>query len=716
MISKKISSIGLTFKYYCMKRIVLALFCALFTKTVLLFGQNPNLMKIINGKFNENGNIFYPVSVNYIVKMVEDDVGNICVSPYHEYGPDTSDYDFTTKAQLFAQMVSHFQYISSVGFNSIRVVGLVFNKSSPYTNAAEIKIDRPSCLPSCSYIHTISGANIPSRFNIFFDCIQQVLDAASIAGIKVQLLVGGKGIEDGSFSNTFFVPYLEQLSYHFRNNSTLYSYDLVNEPSYPDFKDSENHVIPNITQTKDAACGLVNWWYNAIRNNSGHLVTIGLTDDWQVWDPAFMHVDFLSYHVYPNNSNQIFPWQKAIDRVKVEIKRFSLSHIPIPWMIGETGFAWSSLPPGDPNQVDDGSLGSGNFEQSQYAKQTLEMVRDCGGIGYSWWVYQDASWDYNFGLLDHANNPKQLLINEFMQFNSNVNLGSCVASPGLTNPNNILQTCAITGQLFDQNNNPISGGKIIAYDSNDQIINYSYSENNGFFVIAVNPNISKMKFFAPGCDVTSNLNPLFFCTPSSIMTVVLQRHFGPVSTININNTNYYSINHFSQAYNSINMSNVNVSAGANVIIKAGNSITLQSPMIVDHTSSFFRAYIGPYAASCSDVSPESTNQDRVLTNYSNGGVDSIQKVEKDLYGSFDFENKSQIIIYPNPTEDIININSNVNDNLISLKVIDLLGSELKAIEFNGSTTLDVSELKPSVYILEIENKHGQMVRKKLIKE
>ena len=77
-----------------------------------------------------------------------------------------------------------------------------------------------------------------------------------------------------------------------------------------------------------------------------------------------------------------------------------------------------------------------------------------------------------------------------------------------------------------------------------------------------------------------------------------------------------------------------------------------------------------------------------------------------------FNETNDFKIYPNPTNDLININSNNNHSFTSVKVYDLSGKML--IE-SSDNKISVSNLSSGVYLLRIMTETGE-ITKKFIKE
>jgi uncharacterized delta-60 repeat protein len=99
----------------------------------------------------------------------------------------------------------------------------------------------------------------------------------------------------------------------------------------------------------------------------------------------------------------------------------------------------------------------------------------------------------------------------------------------------------------------------------------------------------------------------------------------------------------------------------------------------------------------------------------NGSFESSYLIN--LYGNSsltieDFNNTDDLIIFPNPTKDLININSLNNQSFSSVKVFDLSGKML--IE-SSDNKISVSNLVSGLYLLKITTETGE-ITKKFIKE
>ncbi|WP_196885258.1 T9SS type A sorting domain-containing protein [Aureivirga sp. CE67] len=78
-----------------------------------------------------------------------------------------------------------------------------------------------------------------------------------------------------------------------------------------------------------------------------------------------------------------------------------------------------------------------------------------------------------------------------------------------------------------------------------------------------------------------------------------------------------------------------------------------------------------------------------------------------------FSKENLFSIFPNPSNNILNIKSNVNQEIESLKIISIRGNVVKEIKENTSSII-ISDLTNGMYFIEAEI-DGKIMRKKFIK-
>ena len=100
-------------------------------------------------------------------------------------------------------------------------------------------------------------------------------------------------------------------------------------------------------------------------------------------------------------------------------------------------------------------------------------------------------------------------------------------------------------------------------------------------------------------------------------------------------------------------------------------------------------------------------------NDNNTGCNSIEEVELQcLLGKGDELINHQIVVYPNPVSDILNIAEPENIDFQKLRVLSMHGSLLLE---HKSTSIDLSKLATGIYFLEVITEQGKFI-KKIVKD
>ncbi|MES2138785.1 MAG: cellulase family glycosylhydrolase [Bacteroidota bacterium] len=390
---------------------------------------------IQNEKFNLNGKLFYPITINYIVGM-QADKDSLWPSSSIAYNQDAK-FQFVTKDSCLMQLKAEMDLITEMGLNSVRLVGIgEESMADEFIGILSVRAN----------IGNLNDTTIElwseENYKKYFGAIAQVLNIVNASGLKAILLVRMSADVKGT------EIHLQKLVHHFRNDTTIMAYDLFNEPLYFDVPERDKKVVHK-TMTRWAAI--------AKKNAPNQLITIGLTGIREVfeWDPAILDVDFISIH----------PYEYEPEQVRNEMYWYA-NYIKKPWIIGETAI------PADNDSI--------SYEtQAQFAHKTLKQAYDCGAIGYSWWQYKDVEWHSyhaNFmGVVNWKGETKTIkenipvkgtvkpLVNEFKKFNPIAKKDSCVC---LSNYYNYSQhkDCRIIGVLLDESEKPIQGGVILAWN------------------------------------------------------------------------------------------------------------------------------------------------------------------------------------------------------------------------------------------------------------
>ena len=374
-----------------MKRLLLFfLFSGIFG--ISLFGQ---YVSIEGRQFkDENGDDFYPLVCNYCLDLpyTLDANGNyhFVIAPHHHYGESWRD-EYTPMDSAITRIYSDFREIKNMGFNTIRLMRILQKNLDTTKNAPQKGYLNGFYTFDNQYIHSGWPTLIwhqyhfdrpystNSELSTLLDQYQQVLQKAKDAGLYV-IIVPAAGYD--LFLNQTEVDDFDSLLLVFckrlKNSSNLLAYDLYNEPFFVDIFDHK----------KEEVCSWTNQLYSSIHTvDSNHLITIGggFPYDIMEWDPSILKIDFWSPHFYPpSNYRMPVPFNIQIEKVNNNLV-WLMNSCPIPWIIGETGYVAD----------DDDSIQhvwGTEIQQAAYADTTLKMVRNAGGSGYSWWMFQEVFW------------------------------------------------------------------------------------------------------------------------------------------------------------------------------------------------------------------------------------------------------------------------------------------------------------------------------------
>ena len=263
-----------------------------------------NFVYIEGNKFKLQGEDFFPIILNYVVDY-QNDNGNFVVMPCIDY--DSLGVIEAHGAENVAdQLRGHFQLISEMGFNTLRVCidRIKRDEKGYYYRAGDTQF----------------RINNQADEAAILKGLEQFVAIAQEKGLHLMLLI----------KSPAFSPTLEQftihLLQHFRNNPTVFAYDFLNEPLYFDPIDNRN---------KQDALKTVDKWKKIMTQYApNQLFTIGFAEPTEVfvWDPTILPVDFVEIHTY----NPL--------RVPCEIYWYS-HFVNKPWIIGETAL------PADGNNI-----------------------------------------------------------------------------------------------------------------------------------------------------------------------------------------------------------------------------------------------------------------------------------------------------------------------------------------------------------------------------
>jgi len=408
-------------------------------------------VSIEDKKFKLNGKDFYPVAVNYIISTRADKNG-MWACPYFGYSPD-SVLPPDTKEACILQLKADMELIKEIGFNAVRFVGIgeeSVNKKTGFLSVYTRNGERGD---------TIIPLTSEANYEKYFNALEELFNAASSAGLKIIFLIRVFPEVEST------EEHLRKLAIRFKADTSIMAYDLFNEPLYFDSLERNKIEVPPIVKR----------WSKILKMYApNQLSTIGMQGMREIfeWDPNMLDVDFISFH----------PYEVEPEQVRNELFWYG-KYINKPWIIGETGI------PADNDSVT-------YEEQKKWAHKTLKQAYDCGASGYSWWQYKEVEWGHyhaNFlGVVTRKGITKTMkeslivqgtpkpLTEEFKKFNPANKKDSCIC---LSNYYNYSQNkeFRIIGRLSDENNIPIEGGVIVAWNQWWSNSNYTSSKKDGRF-------------------------------------------------------------------------------------------------------------------------------------------------------------------------------------------------------------------------------------------
>lgn len=398
-----------------------------------------NFVTIKNNSFFLNNKSYYPLTLNYIAELRYDN-NKFWISSSIDYSNKKSRI-YTEKDSSILEFKSHMQLIKDMGMNSIRLVRIGEVNIDSKTNQVFINA-RTKSKKDTTLVLSKSSKN----YSLYLNALEESFKIIDSVGLKIVFLMN------------LYPDYKESVSHFikvagkFKYNSTIMAYDFKNEPLYFDKE----------KRTKKEVFKCVNNWQRKFRKFAPfHLSTIGLQGIREVfeWDPNILNVDFISYH----------PYEHEREQVRNEIYWYS-KHTNKPWVIGETGWYSSIL-----NESD--SLSS----QKMFINKTLQQAFDCNAIGYSWWQFKDVSWNdfknhsdlmglvTKSGIINSSTSDFPIVgtvkesVEVFKNFNPIKEKSNCKCLTNYYNYSNS-DKFSLTGKLLDDNGTPIEGGVILAWN------------------------------------------------------------------------------------------------------------------------------------------------------------------------------------------------------------------------------------------------------------
>lgn len=433
-----------------MKKIsLLILFIFLSAYLIFIFFKikfNKTLPYINNNNFYVEGKKYYPIVLNYIVSYQTDG------KDY--WGTPTVDYGtfYHSKAASHKALSAQFDLIKELGFNTIRIVGIGEPNIDKKLGTLSFRLKMSETADTLIYLDNIHA------YKNYFNAIDDLLKLAQQSGLHIILLTK---LSSNHVSSNY---HLKKITQRFKNNKTILAFDFFNEPLYFDSPEKEKKEVRTIVKK----------WQQTVKNaDNNRLTTIGLEGVREIfrWDPNILPVDFISYH----------PYEYEPEQVRNEIYWYG-KYTKKPWIIGETAI------PADNDSIP-------YEKQSQFGKKTIQQTFNCGGIGYSWWQYKDVEWGFyhaNFmGIVNKdgetktstgkiVNGTPKPIANEFTNIDIKANSDSCLC---LNNYYNYSESDSfrIVGVMIDKKNNPIEGGVVLAWNEDWTHSYHTITKKDGSF-------------------------------------------------------------------------------------------------------------------------------------------------------------------------------------------------------------------------------------------
>ena len=419
--------------------------------------SNTDFIYLNGNHFEWRNEKFFPIMLNYIVSFrhINDE---FLFSPHIDY-EEIGVFESNTKEAIEEQLRGHFQLISEMGFNSIRLC-----------------FDRIGCNKK-RYYYGADGKEffVDADYEKILNGLETLVNIAEEKGLRIMLLFR-KPWEDKQLED-FTIKVLKR----FKDNPTIFAYDLMNEPLYF----NENQL-----KSKKEVIKTVTYWQKMMYEHAPYqLFTIGFSEPIEVflWDPSLLPVDFVAFHTY-------HPL-----RVKSEIYWYS-TYVGKPWMIGETAL------PADNDSIP-------YEDQANFMREVYQYIADCGGAGLGWWDFQEAS-QGNLealftGILNHkgtttTQDGKYTIIGTVKPAAGEIQYFSEYIPKEKVRPVNYFNNLGynnflIKGKIIDkQTKKPIEGAVIRGWTQWWNIAWNTYSDENGNFTLYSNEKYIHFAISAPG--------------------------------------------------------------------------------------------------------------------------------------------------------------------------------------------------------------------------
>jgi hypothetical protein len=399
----------------------------------------------------------------------------------------------------------------------------------------------------------------------------------------------------------------------------------------------------------------------------------------------------------------------------------------------------------DPSNLVDGVL---------YNEQIIELKPTTPGNAdfiWEWNIKNHLIQDFdsnksNFGIVE--DNPQLLNINflgssagkaNWMHINSiqyDENLDQIVLSSRLLNELYIIDHSTTTAEAATSSGGVYGkGGDFLyrwgnpaAYKKGDATDQKLYGQHNPYIIPSGYPNAGKVILFNNGFGRSPSFSEILILelptsTPGNYTIDTSSETYGPFTSFfryvdPDDSTNFFS--RFLSNAQMLKNGNILVNSGAEgyvfeidasnnkvwkYIVPIGSSgIMSQGDNPFESGNTVFRAnrYSPDYAAF---VGRDLTPGNPIELNFDLMGCTTTL--------SIDNFNESKFTLYPNPTSDILTIETSENTIIKSVIVFNSLGNSVA--KFTDTKNININNLAPGLYFVQIKNEKGEMISKKIIK-
>ena len=356
------------------------------------FSQENPYVYLEDNKFQYQCEEYYPLTVNYLTSIIKFDesTDEVHVIPYYLAYKEGDDCfgSASTISEYHGRMREQFEKIVELGINSIRLVKLeiVYDTAKECLTSLYWVSTYNNCLYYTEDAITISDeASFHQMALLIQEVVDIINDKDNVYGgpldLKIMLLTGAHGVE--LLSNKY-TEYLAYIADYFKDEPTIFAYDLYNEPLWGVDYDDIN---------KTEKTNIVIDWHNAIKDNApAHLTTIGhwFPGELFYWDAQIMPIDFPSFHIYEfRKRSEYWDIEPVLKRYRAELEWLNNAYnLPI-ITIGETGS------PGTDEAINPLCHVGSEDEQASFLDTGLKYSKWNNIKGFSWWNYSDNYYGEN---------------------------------------------------------------------------------------------------------------------------------------------------------------------------------------------------------------------------------------------------------------------------------------------------------------------------------